>query len=46
MKVVLRIEGKWAIIEMEQNLDIFLTTIDGEAMTEAQLKKKNTRTHI
>jgi len=40
MRAVLREEGQWAIIENEQSPVAYPVTIDGEAYTEAQLKKK------
>lgn len=40
MQAIFRAEGKWAVIEIEQNLTMFPPIIDGEAMIEAQLKKK------
>lgn len=40
MKVVLRAEGQWGITEEVQTNTVYPITIDGEAYTEAQLKKK------
>lgn len=40
MRAVLRAEGQWAITEEEQSPTAFPVTIDGEALTEPQLKKK------
>jgi len=40
MRAVLRAEGQWAITENEQLPTAYPIMIDGEAHTEAQLKKK------
>ena len=40
MRAILRGEGQWAITETEQLHAVFPITIDGEVMTEAQLKRK------
>ena len=42
MRAILRGEGQWAITETEQLHAVFPITIDGEVMTEAQLKRKKT----
>ena len=42
MRTILRREGQWAITETEQSHAVFPVTIDGEVMTEAQLKQKKT----
>jgi len=44
MRVVLKAESQWAIIETEQAHAVFPVTIDGEAFTEAQLKKRKVQT--
>ena len=42
MRAILRAEGQWAVTETQQMPTIFPVTIDNEAMTEAQLKKRKT----
>ena len=42
MRAMLHAEGQWTIIETEQTHTVFPVTLDGEAMTEAQLKQKKT----
>jgi len=41
MRAMLRVEGQWGVTSVEQNHTTFPITIDGETLTEAQLKKKN-----
>jgi hypothetical protein len=40
IRAMLRAEGQWGITESEQNPAVFPATIDGEAMTESQIKRK------
>lgn len=40
MRAVLRAEGQWSVTENEQNPLIFPATIEGEIMTEIQLRRK------
>ena len=42
MRAMFRAEGQWAITETVQIHTVFPVTLDGEAMTEAQLKRKKT----
>ena len=42
MRAMLRAEGQWNITETEQQPDSYPVTIEGEAMTEIQLKRKKT----
>ena len=40
IRAMLHAEGQWAITEIEQTHIVFPVTLDSEAMTEAQLKRK------
>jgi len=40
MKVVLKVKGQWAIMEIVQTLVNLPATINGESYTKAQFKKK------
>ena len=42
MRAILWAEGQWAVTETQQTPTIFPVTIDDEAMTEAQIKKRKT----
>ena len=42
MRATLRAEGQWNVTETEQKPDSYPVTIEGEAMTEIQLKRKKT----
>ena len=42
MRAILCAEGQWTITATEQTYTMFLVTIDGEAMTKAQLRRKKT----
>ena len=42
MRAILRAEGQWAVTEIQQTPTVFPVSIDDEAMTEAQLKKRKT----
>jgi len=42
MRAILRAKGQWIVTETEHTLAAFLVVIEGETLTETQLKKQKT----